>query len=301
MTTHRFVPTVWYNTLGSHPPALTVESGDIVVTETIDANGFDKLDRPVKDGPNPMNGPIAVAGAEPGDSLRVDIIAMTPIRPTGWTRAALAANVVDPGFVPNLPPSDRVTWRIDRNAQTATLENAPPALAGRVFPLAPMIGCFGVAPALGQAISTATSAEHGGNMDYRRFGPGSAAWFPVAAPGALFFLGDCHALQGDGEIVGTGIETCCEVTVRLTVEKRTIVWPRGETARDIFTIGNARPLDQALQHATTEMVRWLGERGFDISAASHLLGQAVRYDIGNVFDPAYTIACRLDKKWLQPA
>jgi acetamidase/formamidase len=84
------------------------------------------------------------------------------------------------------------------------------------------------------------------------------------------------------------------------VEKRTILWPRGETARDIFTIGNARPLDQALQHATTEMVRWLGERGFDISAASHLLGQAVRYDIGNVFDPAYTIACRLDKKWLQP-
>jgi len=298
MTTHRFAPTQYHNVLGTFPPALTIESGDTVITETIDANGWDKSGAKLVSGPNPMNGPIAVSGAEPGDSLKVEILDMTPIRATGWTRAALAENVVDPSFVPNLPPRDRVTWRIDRNALTATLESPPAGLAGLVLPLAPMIGCFGVAPSLGQAISTATSAEHGGNMDYRRFGPGATAWFPVAAPGALFFLGDCHAIQGDGEIVGTGIETCFEVSVRLTVEKRTILWPRGETDRDIFTIGNARPLDQALQHATTEMVRWLGELGLDVSAASHLLGQTVRYDIGNVYDPAYTVACRLSKKWL---
>jgi amidase len=275
-----------------------VESGDTVVTETIDANGWDKSDILVSGSPNPMNGPIAVAGAELGDTLKVEILAMTPIRSTGWTRAALAENVVDPTFVPELPPRDRAIWRIDRNALTATLERPVPGLEHLVLPLEPMIGCFGVAPAIGQAISTATSAEHGGNMDYRRFGPGATIWFPVAAPGALFFLGDCHATQGDGEIVGTGIETCFEVTVRLTVEKHSIVWPRGETADDIITIGNARPLDQALQHATTEMVRWLGELGLDVLAASHLLGQTVRYDIGNVYDPAYTVACRLDKKWL---
>jgi len=86
--------------------------------------------------------------------------------------------------------------------------------------------------------------------------------------------------------------------VRLSVEKRLIIWPRGETERDIFSIGNARPLDQALQHATTEMMRWLAEMGLDTTSASHLLGQAVRYDIGNVFDPAYTVACRLPKQWL---
>ena len=298
MTTHRFTPTQYYNVLGTFPPALTVESGDTVVTETIDANGWNKSDAKVKDGPNPMNGPIAVAGAEPGDSLKVEILGMMPIRATGWTRAAISENVVDPAFVPQLPARDRVTWRIDHNARTVTLLDAPEAIADLTLPLAPMIGCFGVAPALGQAISTATSAEHGGNMDYRRLGPGATIWFPIAAPGALFFLGDCHALQGDGEIVGTGIETCFEVTVRLTVENHSIVWPRGETADDIFTIGNARPLDQALQHATTEMIRWLGERGLDVSAASHLLGQTVRYDIGNVYDPAYTVACRLPKKWL---
>ena len=298
MTTHRFVPTVYHNVLGTLPAALSVASGDVVVTETIDANGWDKSDAKVMHGPNPMNGPIAVDGAEPGDRLKVEILDMTPIRSTGWTRAALAENVVDPSFVPQLPARDRAIWSIDRNAMTAQLQDPPPALAGLVLPLEPMIGCFGVAPSLGQAISTATSAEHGGNMDYRRFGPGTTVWFPVAAPGALFFLGDCHAVQGDGEIVGTGIETCFEVTVRLTVEKHTIVWPRGETADDIFAVGNSRPLEQALQHATTEMVRWLGELGLDIVAASHLLGQAVRYDIANVYDPAFTVACRLSKKWL---
>ena len=297
MTTHRFIPTQWHHVLGTLPLALTIESGDTVVTETIDANGWDKSDAKVASSPNPMNGPIAINGAQPGDTLKVEILAMTPNRATGWTRASLAELVVEPSFVPNLPPRERATWRIDRNAQTVTLGGVGP-LGDLTMPLAPMIGCFGVAPAGGQAISTTTSAEHGGNMDYRRFGPGSTVWFPVAVPGALFFLGDCHAIQGDGEIVGTGVETSYEVTVRLSIDKGPIVWPRGENERDIFTIGNARPLDQALQHATTEMVRWLGEYGLDVTAASNLLGQAVRYDIGNVYDPAFTVACRLSKQWL---
>jgi acetamidase/formamidase len=193
-----------------------------------------------------------------------------------------------------------VTWQIDRQALTTRLAEPVKGLENFVLPLEPMIGCFGVAPSIGQAISTATSGEYGGNMDYRLFGPGTTVWLPVSAPGALFFLGDCHAVQGDGEIVGTGIETTFEVAVTLTVEKpKNMVWPRGETADDIFTIGNARPLDQALQHATTEMLNWLeADYGLDNTAASHLLGQVVRYDVGNVFDPAYTMACRVAKKWL---
>ena len=154
-----------------------------------------------------MNGPIAVAGAEPGDALLVEILDMVPIAPTGWTRPMLAVNVVDPIFARDvLQPGERTFWTIERNARTSRLAEPPAPLKDFDLPLEPMIGCFGVAPELGQAISTATSAEHGGNMDYRRFGPGTKVAFPVAVPGALFFLGDCHAAQGDGEIVGTGIE-----------------------------------------------------------------------------------------------
>ncbi|MDE1997088.1 MAG: acetamidase/formamidase family protein [Rhizobiaceae bacterium] len=300
MTTHHFTPTSYHNVIGSLSPALHVADGDTVVTQTLDAAGYDKDGSRPAFGPNPMNGPIFVEGAEPGDSLKVEILGMVPTRDTGFTKSVVAGNVVDPEDVRTLPPIERVYWRIDRERSTAQLAEPVAGLENLVLPLSPMIGCFGVAPSLGQAISTATSGEFGGNMDYRLLGPGTTIWFPVSAPGALFFLGDCHAVQGDGEIVGTGIETTFEVTVRLTVEKKkTITWPRGETADDIFTIGNARPLDQALQHATSEMLRWLGtDYGLDKTAASHLLGQVVRYDVGNVFDPAYTMACRVAKTWL---
>ena len=300
MTVHRYVSTDFYNTIGSHAPGLHVASGDTVITETLDAGGADKDGVVRAPRPNPMNAPIFVEGAEPGDSLRGSIEAMRPIRATGWTRSVLAANVVAPQAVAELPKSEVVTWSIARRALTTNLAEPVVGLEDFVLPLEPRIGCFGVAPVLGQAISTATSGEFGGNMDYRLFGPGTTVWLPVAVPGALFHLGDCHAVQGDGEIVGTGVETCFEVTVTLTVEKgRRIVWPRGETADDIFAVGNARPLDQALQHATTELLTWLTtDYGLDKTAASHLLGQVVRYDVGNVYDPAYTMACRVAKRWL---
>jgi amidase len=302
MTTHRFTPALWHNVLATLPPAFTIASGDTLITETIDADGYDNEGTKRAKGPNPMNGPIFVDGARPGDALRVEIVRMTPASQTGWTRASLAGNVVDPEFVRQLPSRDRVNWRIDRQALTAALDPPVPGIEHLVLPLEPMIGCFGVAPAMGQAIGTMTSAENGGNMDYRGFAPGVTVWFPVAVEGALFFVGDCHATQGDGEIVGTGIETCFEVEIRLSVEKeRKLVWPRGENDTDIFSVGNARPLDQALQHATTDMFNWLtGDYGLSKHAASHLMGQLVRYDVGNVFDPAYTMVCRMEKKWLPP-
>jgi acetamidase/formamidase len=247
-----------------------------------------------------MTGPFYVEGAEPGDSLLVRIVRMTPNRATGWTFSPLAPNVVEPGFLPGFPERRVVEWIIDATADKVCLADPPERLRGWSLPLAPMIGCFGIAPSLGQAISTATSGPNGGNMDYRAFGPGTTAYFPVSEPGALFYLGDGHACQGDGEIVGTGIETSFEIEFAVRVLKgKTIGWPRGETENAIFTVGNARPLDQALQHATTEMMRWLeADFGLDAIVASHLLGQCVRYDVANVFNPAYSVVCRLEKRWL---
>ena len=118
----------------------------------------------------------------------------------------------------------------------------------------------------------------------------------------VLHVGDGHATQGDGEIVGTGIETSFDVEVTCRVVKRgPIGWPRGEDGEFIFTVGNARPLDQAVQHATAEMLRWLGEDyGLDLRAASTLMGQTVRYEVGNVFDPAYTMVCKMPRRLLGP-
>lgn len=299
MATHRFRPTRYFNTIGTAEPCLRVADGDTVITDTVDASGLDAREVAVASRPNPMTGPFYIEGAEPGDTLAVRIDRLTPNRATGWTYAPLAFTVLDPAAIPDRPASQRSVWEIDREAGIVRLQAPPSGLRGFAPPLQPMIGCFGVAPAGGQALSTATSAQNGGNMDYRLFAPGTTAWFPVSVPGALFYLGDGHACQGDGEITGTGIETSFEMEVTFRVLKRKITWPRGETAEDIFTVGNARPLDQALQHATTEMLKWLGEDyGLDAIAASHLMGQVVRYDIGNVFNPAFTVACRISRNWL---
>ncbi|PZS07597.1 MAG: acetamidase, partial [Chloroflexi bacterium] len=208
--------------------------------------------------------------------------------------------VVDPQVVRHLPEDMMAEWRIDRDQQTATLV-APPALVPKLtLPLTPMLGCFGVAPARRQAISTATSGPYGGNMDYRGFTTGVTAYFPVFVPGALFHLGDGHGLQGDGELLGTGIETSFDVqfTVRL-VKAGQQTWPRGENADYIFTIGNGRPLDQALQFATSEMRVWLmQEFEWDERSVCILLGQCVEYDIANVYNPAYTIVCKVPKSLL---
>jgi len=110
-------------------------------------------------------------------------------------------------------------------------------------------------------------------MDYRGFAQGVTVHFPVFVLGALFHMGDEHALQGDGEIVGTGIETSFDVqfTIRL-IKNKTIQWPRAESYTYLMTVGNARPLDECVQHATTEMVRWLQEDyGLDLRSAHTLL------------------------------
>jgi acetamidase/formamidase len=300
MTRHIFEPSVFHNAIGAGSPVLTIRDGDTVVAATADAWGVDRDGRQVASKPNPMTGPFFVEGAEPGDTLSVEIVSLTPSRDTGWTFAPLAANVVDPAHVAHMPERRRLIWAIDRERGVARLAEPSAALRDWSVRLAPMIGCFGVAPAEGQAITTATSGPYGGNMDYRRFAPGATAHLPVFVKGALFYLGDGHACQGDGEISGTGIETsfAMEFTVRLA-KGRTIAWPRGETAEEIFTVGNARPLDQALQHATTEMLAWLAsDYGLDAIAASQVLGQAVRYDVANVFNPAYSVACRIARSAL---
>ena len=303
MAVHHYKPTHYYNTIGSHPPVLHIAHGDTVVTTTVDASGVDAAGQSVTRRGNPMTGPFYVEGAEPGDTLVVKLDKLRPNRPHGWSRTMVAANVVDPDYTPHLPwpeqgTSGLATWEVDADARTATLIDPADTKLGRyTMPIVPMVGCFGVAPSLEQAISTATSAEHGGNMDYRGFAEGVTVYFPVFAPGALFHIGDGHAVQGDGEIVGTGIEISFDVEFTVEVIKGKLIhWPRGENADYIFTAGNARPLDQCVQHATTEMIRWLqSDYGLDPVGAQTLLGQVVEYDLGNIYDPAFTMVCKVPK------
>ena len=301
MAIHRFQPSVYYTALGSYEPVLRITDGDTVTTTTVDNAGRDASDQQATHGGNPQTGPFYIEDAEPGDTLAVRFDRLWPNRRVGRTSTIIAPNVVDPHYVSQMPDEYiQAEWELDLEKGTATLIKPETKLGRITLPLEPMLGCFGVAPPRGQTISTATSSTHGGNMDYRGFVSGVTVYFPVFVPGALLFMGDGHAVQGDGEIVGTGIEVSFDVqfTVRLLKGKR-INWPRAENEGYIMTAGNARPLDQALQHSTTEMIRWLQEDfSLDARATHILLGQCVEYDVGNVFDPAYTMVCKLKKQFL---
>jgi acetamidase/formamidase len=300
MATHRFQPTLYHITLGSQEPVLHIAAGDMVITTTIDSLGYDASGSQVSQSGNPQTGPFYVTGAAVGDTLVVHIDLLQPNRDWGFSGMVLAPNTVDPEALHLLPDNSKGEWQIDRLRGTATLIAPETAIGRLTVPLGPMLGCFGVAPARGQAISTFTSGEHGGNMDYPGFGAGVTVYLPVFVPGALFHLGDGHAAQGDGEIVGSGIEVSMDVQFTLDVRKDyRITWPRGENADYIFTVGNARPLDQAVQHATTEMFRWLtSDYMLDAPGASILLGQAVVYDLANIYNPAYSMVCRIAKRLL---
>ncbi|GIX03621.1 MAG: amidase [Planctomycetaceae bacterium] len=298
---HLYHPEFYYHTLGPYPPVLTLQSGDTIKTSTVDARGYDARGEAVTSRGNPQTGPFAIAGAEPGDTLLVRLERIWPNRRWAWSRSHIAEPIVEPEYVRHIPEADLVEWELDLERGVAAVKSPQGVATGLILPLEPMLGCFGVAPPRHQAISTATAGEYGGNMDYRGFVAGTTVYFPVFEPGALLFVGDGHAAQGCGEILGTGLEVSMEVefTVQL-LKGRTIRWPRGENSEWIFTVGCGRPLDACVQHATTEMLRWLTtDYGLDVPSAHLVLGHGVRYDLGNMYDPAYCMVCKLPKKSLQ--
>jgi acetamidase/formamidase len=297
-------PERFWNVVGGHAPVLRILPGDTVVTKTIDGDGFDERDVRIAGEPNPLTGPILIEGAQPGDCLSVRIDRLLPNRTRGWTYKRLSPNVLEADFP--RPPSEvdpegqYASWEIDLRRRTVAPLDPQAGAAGWKLPLSPMLGCLCSAPPDAQAISTITSGSYGGNMDYKGVREGATIYLPVYEEGALLYLGDGHAAQSDGEIGGVGVEVSMEVEVTVNVVKsKKIAWPRGEDSSCVFTFGNGRPLEDAFRSATTEMVRWLTEDfSFTQLQLALLFGQAASYEIGNVCSPAYTIVCKLDKRYL---
>lgn len=300
--THRYTPTRFYHTYSfAHPPALRIRPGDRVITSTVDAGGADRTGQSVTQGGNPQTGPFYIEGAEPGDLLVVKIEKIETNRTTAYSGSLLAPYAVDPGSIATRQDREpkRVTWAIDKAAGVARLDD-PDVKPPLVLPLRPMLGCVGVAPARKEAISTPTPGAFGGNMDYAGLNAGVTVMLPVNEPGALLFLGDGHARQGEGEVVGTGLETSMDVEFSVDlIKKKAASWPRLENETHLMVLGSARPLLQALQHATTEMSRWLvADYGFSERGAAAFMGQALEYEIANVVDPNFTVVAKVRKAQL---
>jgi acetamidase/formamidase len=169
------------------------------------------------------------------------------------------------------------------------------------FAARPMLGCVGVAPAGDFAPTSSPSVNYGGNLAYNEIREGATVILPVFHAGALLFIGDGHALQADGEPIGTGVETSMDVDFTVQLRKKaTLTGPRVETADAIISIGSqpefASSTNRGLQMATSDMVSWLTtDYKMEPWAAHLLIGYQGRYDIVTV---AGSVALRIPRTQL---
>jgi acetamidase/formamidase len=194
-----------------------------------------------------------------------------------------------------------VPWDLDLTRQVVRLREPSSSVHKMEFAARPMLGCVGVAPAGDFAPTSSPSGNYGGNLDYNEIGEGATVILPVFHAGALLFLGDGHALQGDGEPMGTGVETSMDVEFTVEVRKKVpLTGPRAETSEHIISIGSqpefASSSNRALQLATSDMVNWLTtDYRMEPWAAHLLIGYQGRYDVVTV---AGSVALKIPKKQL---
>jgi amidase len=289
------------------PPVATLRPGDTLETKTFDAFG-NVIRKPgdtmaMVKGDNPLTGPFAIAGAEPGDTLVVKILelAVDSTRGVGALApgfGALNTTTYTPMLNANLPEK---IWfyDIDARANRATFHALDSNFSVNI-PLQPFLGCIGVAPAGGEARSSIVPAEFGGNMDAPEARPGYTLYLPVNAPGALLYLGDGHAAQGDGEVAGTAIEVPLRVRLQVDLIKgKRIAWPRFENDSTIMAVGAYRPLDDALRIAFTELVSWIhADYGLSALDAYELLSKTANIHLVEMVDPNYVVVAGIDKRYL---
>jgi acetamidase/formamidase len=298
--THTFAPTEFHRVFSWNiAPALRIFPGDTVKTKSVDAGGTDENSVKRSMGGNPLTGPFFIEGALPGDTLVVRLNLVRTNRDWAASGQSVVGNALAPGYLMNLKRAQDFNsrWKLDKEKGIAYLEKPTDPLKPFTVPLQPMMGCVGVAPPGRDVVATRDSGVFGGNMDYNQLREGTTVYLPVFQEGALLFMGDGHAAQGDGELTGDALETSMEFEFTVDViQERSIGTPRAENAEYLMAIGIGGSLDQALQRATTEMARWL-ERDFNLNSteAAMLLGFALKYDVADLVGTQVSIVAKIPK------
>ncbi len=298
-----YTPQGWSNTFDAdRPPVLVIWPGDVVQTRTLDSGGVDAQGVTRALFGNPQNGPFFIAGAEPGDTVAVHIRKLTLNRDYADSLDSVVGRALGSSLVPQAGALGKpVRWRLDREQGIARPEHAEGALADFSVPLRPMLGGLALAPGFGSpAMSTGDTGRSGGNMDFNEVIEGNLVYLPVQQPGGLLYLGDAHALQGDGETSQYALETSMDVVFSVSLIKRkAIQMPRVESPTQIMVLGQAGSLDEAMRFASTGLLQWLREDyGMTMSQAAQVLGAAVQYDVANLAGRSVGLAARLDKALL---
>ena len=240
-----YVDKVVYTFSTANRPLLTARSGDLITFRTQDcfSNQITSEEQLVTtcdySRMNPATGPVFIEGAEPGDVLKVELLDVT-------------CDTV--GAVTTLPHCGPLHDRCETRTKLVSVEGGKARFNDITFPIDTMIGVIGVAPAPGASVPTGYPGAHGGNLDCRLVVRGSTLYFPVRAEGALLQMGDLHAVMGDSELCGTGLEVKGTVIARATVIKNfKLDWPVLETRDSWYALASAREFPDALRHVSRQM------------------------------------------------
>lgn len=300
---HEFTPIVFYRQFSPfNKPVLTVNPGDTIHTTTVDAAGNDYTGAKRVLGGNPQTGPFYIESAIPGDTLVVHITRLRLNRDWALSDDNIVNLAMDNDLAVKMKDAGRtIIWHLDTANGTASPTKPSEHLAHYTVPLKPMLGCIAAAPGPAQAPpGSGDSGNYGGNMDFNEITEGATVYLPVSNPGALLYLGDGHAAQGDGELNGNALETSMDVefTVDIIPGKR-VPGPRVENSATIMAMGLGS-LDDAFKQSTSNMASWLAdEYKLTPSEVAQVLGTSAQYKVSEAADRNAGIVLKLDKARLQ--
>jgi len=300
---HDFVPTKFYRQFSAlNEPVLHVSPGDTVHTTTVDAGGTDASGVRRVLGGNPETGPFYIEGAQPGDTLAVHLDKVRLNRDWAISDDDLVPRAVDTEWSVKMKDAGKsVKWHLDMARGVATLDKPSAGLKNYSVPLRPMLGCVATAqPPAAAAPGSGDSGGFGGNMDFNDVVEGTTIYLPVRAPGAMLYVGDGHAAQGDGELNGNALETSMDVefTVELISGKR-MPAPFLESPTQYTMVGLAGSIDDAFREATVGMASWLSDKyGLTPTEVAELLGTAAEYHVNEVADRNAGVVLKINKKLL---
>lgn len=298
-----FLPANFYRELSADTkPVLRIWPGDTVRTKSVDAGGQDEKGVRRVAGGNPLTGPFYVEGAMPGDVLAITIKRLRINRDWAMSDSAFVDRAVTNDYLSENKQEWKDTrWHLDAEKQVATLESAPEHLKNFTVKLNPMLGCVGVAPNPWRtAVQTQDSGSIGGNMDFNGITEGATVYLRVQQPGALLYLGDAHAVQGDGELNGNALETSMDIEFTVDVQReKHLGAPRVENADYLMAMGLSGSLDDAFREATSELASWL-QTVYKLSGAevASVLGTSIEYKISEVADRSVGVVARIRKSSL---
>ncbi len=280
-------------------PVLRLFPGDTVKTRTLDSRGHDRDGKPRAPRGNPLIGPFYVEGAMPGDTLVVHLTRVRTNRDTAYQTNLIANTALEAGYLKSIAKyeSGFHDWKIDAAAGIATVINPSDKLKPYSVKLSPMLGCIGVAPRGEETLGSGHLGPFGGNMDSPEIKEGASLYIPVFRPGALLYMGDGHAQQGDGELPGQGLETSMDVQFSVdVVPGQSLGQTRVENADFVMVMGTGGSVDEAMKSATTGMSRWLASaHGLTPQDIAAVLGTEMHYEIAEVVDSEYDVVAKVPR------